>query len=451
MIDALKQKKLYVKLLVFFVGLAAAIVLALSVAFQSIYRDALLKEMYSTYENELQNRSIEIEKLVEEIDYAYLSILGNPEVESFVAMDSWNPMDEYDVKQQFSRFRNIHSKIHSVYLYNGTLGYVVTTDAAGENLAEFADKKVFEGVDEYRQIKVRELPGEMGAERVISFIYGQFDEEKRLESCIVINVTSLAELGMLGQADLSATVLLDSEKDLLASNREDIPQGEVLWEKVQEGSGGYIGRDDQGKRYVVGYYPVSSLNWTLVSLHDYGTVMGRIQSQTSVILYLSLGVLLVSGAAVVFLSRNLYLPIERFVRKVGRADLSVKDSRQRKNELDYLMDSFNEMIEKVDQTQRSHERIVADGQKEFYRQILLHAQEGEELHTQAQHYGIKLERAWFSTFAVKLDQYYTVPPEHHSLRKTTVRQIVVGQLEDQFEAVVVTMPGGDNRGDPFWR
>ena len=75
MIDALKQKKLYVKLLVFFVGLAAAIVLALSIAFQSIYRDALLKEMYSTYENELQNRSIEIEKLVEEIDSFYTPTL----------------------------------------------------------------------------------------------------------------------------------------------------------------------------------------------------------------------------------------------------------------------------------------------------------------------------------------------------------------------------------------
>lgn len=443
MLELLKQKKLYVKLLIFFVGLSIAIVLALSIAFQSIYRNALLDEMFATYVNELQNRSNEIEKLEEEVDYIYLTVISNWEVERFITTDTWNPLDEYEVKQQFSRFRNIHSKLHSVYLYNGTLGYVVTTDAAGVNLVDFPDKEVFDYLTERKQIQVRQLPAEMGEdEQVVSFIYTQFDKEDRLESSIVINVTDLAELGMLGQPSLSSTLLLDDSHRVLLSNTEDLPEEGPLWDSLDQGSGSYVGKDQQGNKYIVSYYTVPSLGWTLVSLHDYTAVMGSIQAQTSVILYLALGILALSGTVTLFLSRNLYLPIANFVRKVSKADLRSKDSRRQKSELDYLMESFSEMMEKVDRTQRSHEQIVADMQKDFYRQALSRIQEGEEVHTLAQRYGIDIERAWFCAFVVKLDQYYAVPADHRSLRKTTARQIVAAQLDGSYQAGVVTMPGG---------
>lgn len=441
----LKQKKLYIKLMAFFTGLAFIIVVLLYTAFQKIYKDALLHEMFSTYENDLHNRAIEIENLAEEIDYVYLTVIGNPEVEHFVEMETWNPMDEYKAKQQFKRFRNIHSKIHSVYLYNGNLGYVITTDSAGDNLTYFFDKEVFETMTQYKQIRVREIASASTPEKpeqVVSFSYSKYDENDRLESSVVINIIGLTELGILGTPDSASMLLLDKNQNLLMASTKDVPSVEILPDKIRKEAGSYVEKDAEGSRYVVSYYSLPTMNWTLVSLHNYETVMGNIQSQTSKVLYLAIAILLASGMLIPILSKNYYRPIDNFIRKIKKADLGSKSGEKQRSELDYLMDSFNEMMEKMDQTRQDHQQIMEDTRQSFFRQALTCIQGDNETHIQAQRYDIDINKNYFFTLVVQIDQYYMAVQEYRVLCKTTIRQIVEGELKSHFNAIAVTMQGG---------
>jgi hypothetical protein len=192
-----RQKTIYYRLFLFFVILAVAVILILSIAFRNIYRNALLGELTGTFEKDLKTKAVEIDKLVEEIDYVYMSVISDADAIKFMSLDTWNPMDEYLVRRRFSRFRNIHSRVLSMYLYNSALGYFVSTNSEGRDYADFPDHELVEGVKERRLITIRKMPSPGGDTRekifplgkVFSFIYNTFNsKDGKLENSVIINL-----------------------------------------------------------------------------------------------------------------------------------------------------------------------------------------------------------------------------------------------------------------------
>ena len=442
----LREKKFYIQLLLFFIVLATLVVLLLSVTFQSIYRNGLLEEVAQTYENDVQRRAFEIDKLVEEIDYVYLSVFTNSDVTRFLDLLAWNPMDEYNVKKQFVRFRNIHSKVRSMYLYSGRLGYFITADDAGQSLTDFPDKAVLDGLSPGRQIRVRLMPAAKPgkpAERVLTFTYSAFNKKDVLESCVVINVLDLSALEMLGPSESAWMLLLDKNGGLLTANTDQLPRGDSLWTGLREEPGSYTARDEHGREYIVSSTPIHSLGWTLVSLHEYSAVLSSVQARTTIVLYIALGALLFSGVLILVFVRRIYRPIDSFVHRMKRSGSLAKDDTQRRSELDYLMDSFDDMLRQMHTARETQGQLMEDARDGFYRRALAQIQHADDLHAQAERLDLNIARAFFCTFVVKIDLFFTIAAHHHTLRKNTVRQIVLDQMRGHFDAAVISMQGGD--------
>ena len=447
-VDYFQQRKTYVKLIVGFTLISAVIIFLFSVIFRNMYSVALYNQVTTNDQHNLARIAVELQNLVEEIDYVHISVLSNPRVDSFIYQDTWNPLDEYNVKKEFVRFKNIHSKVHSMYLYNGKIDYFITTESVGKPYAEFFDSSVIALGTERRTLVSRELPNaEPGPRYVLSFIYSVFRQDSRsVERSIVINVFDAAELGLLGDGTGTETLLLDSggrpvSRSLTETSREELLAGEG-WENIQtapEARGSFTLTSER-QDYVVSYIKLDVNGWVLVNIQDYGQITAFIRERSNRISYIALGMLLLSGVFVFFLSRNIYTPIDLLVKRVGKLN-HTSSRRVLRNELDYIMDGFTQIMEQTSLMRKNQEEKFSELKESFLRWMLTEVISEELLLEKAEEYSLAVEPNGLCVVVVQIDELSGIKPEHRYLYGATVRQIIRDAFQDRLNAETVLLAG----------
>jgi AraC-like DNA-binding protein len=451
----LQQRKTYVKLIVGFTLISAVIIFLLSAIFRNMYSVALYDQVTASDQDNLARMAAELQKLAEEIDYVHISVLSNPRVDSFIYQNALNPLDEYNVKKEFVRFKNIHSKVHSMYLYNGKIDYFITTESVGKPYAEFFDSGVLALGEGRRALVSRELPGAEPPDsprRVLSFIYSAFRPDGRgVERSIVINVFDVAELGLLGDGAGAETLLLDSggrlvSRSLAEASSQGLLAGEG-WERIRaapEARGSFTLAGAGGRQdYVVSYAKLELNGWVLANIQGYGQITAYIRERTDRILYVALGMLLLSGVFVFFLSRNIYTPIDLLVKRVGKlGKLSHPASRKAlKNELDYIMDGFTQVMEQASLMRKNQEEKISELKEGFLRRALTESVSEELLQEKAEEYSLAVEPNGLCVLVAQIDELGAIKPEHRYIYGATVRQIIQDAFLGQQNAESVLLDG----------
>lgn len=445
------RKIIYWKLIAFFVMLSFITVILLTIVFRHIYMDATYREVTRETQNSLNRISTDIRKLNEEVDYIYISVISNPEVEKFLNRQTWDPYEEYKVRTEFARFKNIHSKIHSMYIYSGRINYFVSTQTGGMDYAGFPDRDIIHAGNDRKLVLSREIAGGPEAGRkVISYVYTKFAADgKTVEHSIVINVNDFAALGMLGSGEKLNVILSDQSGGIVSSDARD--QVAVMARDpsrlqsllgAPESSGSAKVREG-GREYTVSHLAVEESKWSLAAIQDHDEITGFVREQTNQILYIGCGVLLLSAILIAFMARTIYSPIDRFIKRMTKSELVRKKNAGGKNELDYIMDGVVDMLDRMKELSDHHETSKKELKTKWLQQILLGTWDESCVREKSLEFGLRDDSAGRRVVLLRIDEYGKVKAEHRHLYEATVDQIVKDTFQGRLDAESVTMPGGN--------
>ncbi|MBD2870988.1 AraC family transcriptional regulator [Paenibacillus arenilitoris] len=436
--NRISEKIIYWKLISFFIMLSFIIVILLTVVFRSIYMEAAYKEATSDYRDSLSRISMGIRQLNEEVDYLFISVISNPVVESFLNQPEWDPYEEYKVRTEFSRFKHIHSRIHSMYIYSGQLRYFVSTQSGGADYEGFPDREVIHAGQERKNVMARELPGASGeaAQKVISYVYTKYAPDgQTIEHSIVINVPDFFAAGMPGAGEASDVLLLDKNGELLASSVQG-PAAGILRDKARleevlsrAGSGEGASLPIGGRTYTVSSMPVDAAGWTLLAASDRSELTSFVLEKTNPILYIGCAVLLLSIVPIAFMARTIYSPIDLFIKRMNKSELVRKRSGNRQSELDYIMDGVADMLERMKELAEHNDKNKRELRHSFLKRLLTGAFDDSYLQEKSQQYEFHDQAVNRRVILLRVDEYYKVKPEHRHLYVITAEQIAKDCLQ----------------------
>ena len=453
-IELLRHKKIYSRLTLGFILLSVAVIVVLSILFRRMYTSALYEEVTVNDQNNLAAMTTNIENLMEEIDYIFLSVISNPVVSNYLTDSVWSPIKEHNVKKEFNRFKNIHSKVFSMYIYNGSMDYFISTESAGKNFSEFFDKGVIDHATSYKEYAAREIIDDDGvSQRVISLIYSRFAlDTMELQSSIIINVLDFAQRGMLGDGTGLETVLLDRSGSIISSvaTEEAIAQmvgadcfNTILASPDQRGS--FRSTSDRNSM-TVSFSKLSVGDWTLVNLHDYRHITAAINTKTNRIFVIAVAMLLVSALFVILLSNSIYSPIDLLIQRLKKADYpSLSGGRQgSKNELDTIMNSFMEVIDQMQQIQEKNEKNSKELKQSFVWQLLTKEMREETVQQKIAEYGLDVECNDLAVLVIRIDERYKIKSEQMRVLSVALRQIALDACRDNIAVETALTPQGDS-------
>ncbi|AJY76842.1 helix-turn-helix domain-containing protein [Paenibacillus beijingensis] len=445
------RRIIFWKLIAFFVMLSFVTVILLTIIFRNIYMDATYQEVTRETRNSLNRISMDIGKLNEEVDYIYISVISNPAVENFLNRKTWDPYEEYKMRSEFSRFKYIHSKIHSMYIYSGKINYFVSTQTGGMDYAGFPDREIIHAGLKRKLVVSREIAGGTEAGRkVVSYVYTKFGADgKTVENSIVINVLDFSELNMLGSGENLKVLLIDQDGGIVSTDAQE-PVASITRDpsrrqtllgsrqspestKVREG----------GREYIVNRLALEDSNWSLVTIQDHDEITGFVREQTNQILYIGCGVLLLSAILIAFMARTIYSPIDRFIKRMTKSELVRKKNANGKNELDYIMDGVVDMLDRMKELSDHHETSRKELKTKLLQQILSGSWNESYVRAKASELGLQDDPVIRRVALLRIDEYGKVKDEHKHLYEATVDQIVKDTFHGRLEAESVTMPGGN--------
>ena len=452
-IELLRHRKIYSRLTLGFIMLSVAVIVVLSILFRRMYTTALYDEVTANDQNNLAAMTTNIENLMEEIDYIYLTVISNPVVSNYLTDRVWNPIKEHNVKKEFNRFKNIHSKVYSMYIYNGSMDYFISTESAGKDSPAFFDRGVIDHATGYKKYAAREITNDAGlSQRVISIIYSRFAlDTKQLQSSIIINVLDFAQRGMLGDGAGLETLLLDRSGSVISSvaSEDAIAQmagadgfNTILSSPDQCGS--FRITSGQTSR-IVSFHRLAVDGWTLVSLQDYRHITAAINTKTNRIFVIAVAMLLISALFVILLSNSIYSPIDLLIQRLKKADYpSLSGDRQSgKNELDYIMNSFVEVIDQMQQIQEKNDKNSTELKQSFIWQLLTKEMREEAAQQKITEYGLDVECNDLVVLVIRVDERYKIKSEPMRVLSGALRQIALDACRDNIAAETALTPQGD--------
>ena len=444
--DYLLSKQTFLKLTIGFILLSVFIIAAISALFRQMYTSALYDEIAALELSGLERTATEIERLIDEMDSVYVSVVSNTTVANFMRQNAWNPLDEYNVKKEFRRFKSIHSRVHSIYLYNARIPYFISTESVGRPYAEFADRAVIELAKGRKTFAVRDIITESGAPlRVLSILYARFNPDTRaIESCIVINVPDFAELGLMGSDTGTQTILIDGQGAVLSAGAGAadavLPVASGLIDEIMASpdANGSLPRQQDG--HILSYRKLDHEAWILINLQAHGLITAQVEAKANRIFLIGLVILMASSICVFALSKAFYTPIEAMVRKLHKSGYPT-NRKTRKSELDTLMDGFTQAMNEMRMVKEDSEKSETERKEGFLRQILHEAISESELQNRLDAYHFSVEPSDLRAVVVRIDNLDSIKPEHRHLYGMTIRQIIRDGCANRLRAETIMLTG----------
>lgn len=168
--------------------------------------------------------------------------------------------------------------------------------------------------------------------------------------------------------------ILDTEDEFIYASEEDRAISLNFRDELKHNQDGYIVQPmDGGNKFIV-YHSSETLNWSFVYICDMKELMKDMSSIQTTIFSICCVLIVISVVLAVTLSTYLLKPLNEMIvamKKVEKGDYSVRIKPKTKDEIKYLMLSFNNMtdhIEKLIQSEYSAKLSQKEAQLDMLQQ-----------------------------------------------------------------------------------
>lgn len=451
--NSLKEKKFYRKLLFAFLTTVVVLILFSTIALYFYFRAAMLENIKKTNNNIVAQISYGKEYMDNQASNLGKTLLSSNYMLAALTSRQYDPLAVSKALNELTTLTIADSNIESIYIYNAHTQTFTTS-----NFGEFVLKNQFfdtEAVDILKNFQVkdvgrvfsREVITHYGTTHVYSYVYllnGETDNNEN--SAIVINykvdylTDMIKNLSMLGNHEKNEIIVLDEKGSVVNTTNKDQflkDYSDYSYVKTMMSSkkllATWVGRNENGERYVFTFYQPVNDPWIFISMVPYQQVYGEIRKLAVCFSMIVVFVLVAAFFSSYFVSRRLYHPIEKMSAHINhKSNLKNKEG---KNELEMVLDAFDNVYDtarKLESTSRSNKlklknaciRSIVTGEWNIREQNTL--QECEK-------YGISQlieSNSLKALFYLKIDDYHLLKEKFIGTELETIHFAVINVVNE---------------------
>jgi two-component system response regulator YesN len=364
----LLQSSLFMKMLVYFMIVLAAMTVLLSVVLFKSFEKSSMETVTHNNDRFLSQISYSADHMNENAKNFIWSIYGDVNTVPLMYQTDSDYEQLIDSMDRLNRMIQSNSFVHSVYIFNRNMNrFLATGDKFMYEQDVFYDQEISAMMENSSiSSKIRMVPiprminrafeGENAVKDIKVFTYIMYDtslNNEVIDGAVIVNIkgdylqqiTSAMRTRDAGsQAD---SFVIDSEGALISTSQGSrfgnvVAQwAEKNTNKLNQDSGYFIDHLD-GAKVMINYVSAGSLGWKFVSVTPYETVISDIQKIRATTIKLAVG-LLICGLLVAFLlTVRLYTPIRKLVSKASELLILSNTEKSNTNEVIILNTTISE-------------------------------------------------------------------------------------------------------------
>lgn len=339
-------------------------------------------------------------------------------------------------------------RLKSVYLYQLSAEYVLTSDKGVQQIDDFDDVgwlQLYEDqVEEYNLSHLgfwasREVPevdiaryGAIGQpERVISYVYGLTPALSKIYGILTMNfdMDAIAQLINEGLGDTDSVMLLINDQGTVICHPDSERIGEnwgqtAAIQKILTSSSLSGSFTVEGSNDLYAYCNAGIDDWILVSVHSSRPFVAQTLAVSMRYLIYLLACLLVGGLTCYFILNRILSPVKAIVKKLNRADVPLAPSN---NEFQIISHALSHL-----QQQESTLHRLLDSSHESVRQLTLKKLlDGTVDHTEV---GIAWPHRYFVTVLFCVDNARAFRQEATRQERRSFRLECIGWVDEHLSA-----------------
>ncbi len=397
------KQTLYKKMVAYITLLVIFIILVLSGVLYVNFENIGLKTQFNSNLSILSQISYSANYLDETARNVGAYIYSSNDYVPLLYSESEDMQDIYPTIRSMEALVSQSGSLHSIYIYNGSMGIFYSTWGGFFSRAEdFADRDIADLIQNNKlpaeksfKPALRKIPPENGSGRgeqytnVLTYmIYDYFGDGKRVQSAIIINLSSeyltgLTELLNTKSILKGSETFILNEKGMVigGANEESEIVGEsksFCMEKVFNATekNGYFFDNINGEKVVVTYVASDIPDWRFVNITPYSEIFKDMDNLRRNIYVVCISLLILGMSVSYSLARYLYSPIRNMMRRVEQLS-DTKVDKSGINEMDFVTGVLADTVEKARLMQSIKLEKDIDQKNKFLKSLLFNEEQEE--------------------------------------------------------------------------
>ncbi|WP_105614085.1 helix-turn-helix domain-containing protein [Vallitalea okinawensis] len=373
------------------------------------YVESYLKPSLSNIESlQLDIIKSNTESLIEQIDLIALNIMHSDNIEFLKDLTKDNLLSDYkyienlyEITDRLSRYTQLNSNIHSIYIYNQDTSLLLTSEGKVEDVSDINTKvisnatdhefylfKDISWLDEYQmgnRITSPRIIKEKSNVEIFSIIYPI--NYKNMNSIIVMNINKGELFNFLDENTESTFILTLDNRVLYNSMNLSSPLAEADFNTIIErikfnkdnSQGHFFYEVEDNEKYAVTYRQMNSLyedNITFINLSPVSILFKQIKTIGILTIITSLITIIIGIAISYFVAGKLYNPVKKMLYDI-KSQVKI-NSNGNENEFEIVASAIDELLRQEDESNKMYE-INKNNLKEAHVLELIMGNENEAL------------------------------------------------------------------------
>ncbi len=354
---SMKKDLLFYRMISVFSVLASCVVLIITAILFSLINTSMKEQIYKAQETSLRQMSAIVGFRAEYVNSLLVQVKADDEISKLFY--SKEPIQDNTIVKRLNEIREPVRHLNSIYVYNE---YTDTVFYSGENRLPFANNREYfadkgftellEHIEDYPKytpiLRKVTLEWPSGQEYDI-FVYTYLIYDSYSSGSIRNIVAFNFHLGWIGDALNLISVeekisdrmwIVDASRQIVYTNDGQligaVSDSEELPDEVMGAESGYLITGSGAERKMLTYATPSRMgyeNWTFVSWTDYAKLMRPLEQIRKTIFSVCGLILLISLAAIFWVSTLLYEPFRKTIAKVT----ALEGENERKRQLERMI------------------------------------------------------------------------------------------------------------------
>jgi two-component system, response regulator YesN len=340
------KRALYSKILLSITLCISLTFLVSTVIYYTYYTKVEKTEAFRSDLNDLTQTSSEVVNMTEIAQSLSFQVYRNSTISKIVFYDK---PDIYDVTSAMSELGNYLISmpyIESIYVYNPKSGNFYIASSQGQNGVfsknELVDTGILNILSHYQDYKpFRPIPriysnDEDQSTKISTYTYLCYDAigwDSAINSAVIVNISApwINKQIAKGIDSESTTFILEENGKFLSGvnlAEQNVLPDEQEWinEQIKGQSSGYFTASFDGVKSLVSYTSPDDLDWQYVRITPYDVITKHTNDIRNATLLISAVILLAGVFLSRFVSKRLYIPIDRIVSEMNILETEKRDS-----------------------------------------------------------------------------------------------------------------------------
>ncbi|WP_176835414.1 helix-turn-helix domain-containing protein [Paenibacillus sp. cl123] len=285
--------------------------------------------------------------------------------------DAYESVEMGDISQKLTEIVNSNPLIESVYVYNAKADRIFSNLTVAQPVGEFFDSGIVEQLSRLSPGTERafiprkvsySLAGKETDYHAISVLFVEDEIAGKPQAALVFNLkqSALQQIVKPRTGDVASRLFIIDKEGMAIShpqltkvNTRLTDEGDYIDKVLAGPDRGYFMDEVDGRKSLITYRKSdTTFGWTYVSVGDYEELLWNFSKLTRVIAMMTFIFILVSLVIAVWLTRNMYKPLLRLLRKVRTAG-EPHPEPEVLGEYEYLNRKFDSLVSNVHELQAS--------------------------------------------------------------------------------------------------